>query len=195
MLGLINLYLKIRLKIFLSLIKNLYVKNAFLCIDKASSHSSDDSLEILYNMNISYLLIPSGMTSILQPMDLSVNKVFKDNIRYSFEKDWLLYDNIMPKNKLEISRLNIINYVNNIWNNINPINKNIIINGFEKARFIGKSYFSLEEEKILEGALFDLNIKNNKFEILDDLGNNANINNDSSGNDNSISSEMANDVI
>ena len=101
----------------------------------------------------------------------------------------------MPKNKLEISRLNIINYVNNIWNSINPINKNIIINGFEKARFIGKSYFSLEEEKILEGALFDLNIKNNKFEILDDLGNNANINNDSSGNDNSISSEMANDVI
>ena len=134
--GLINLYSKIRLKIFLSLIKNLYVKNAFLCINKASSHSSDDSLEILYNMNINYLLIPSDMTSILQPMDLSVNKVFKDNIRYSFEKDWLLYDNIMPKNKLEISRLNIINYVNNIWNNINPINKNIIINGFEKARKI-----------------------------------------------------------
>ena len=131
--GLINLYSKIRLKIFLSLIKNLYVKNAFLCINKASSHSSDDSLEILYNMNINYLLIPSDMTSILQPMDLSVNKVFKDNIRYSFEKDWLLYDNIMPKNKLEISRLNIINYVNNIWNNINPINKNIIINGFKKS--------------------------------------------------------------
>ena len=60
---------------------------------------------------------------------------------------------------------------------------------------LGKSYFSLEEEKILEGALFDWNIKNNKFEILDDLGNNANINIDSSGNDNSISSEMANDVI
>ena len=47
----------------------------------------------------------------------------------------------------------------------------------------------------MEGALFDLNIKNNKFEILDDLGNNANINIDSSGNDNSISSEMTNDVI
>ena len=101
----------------------------------------------------------------------------------------------MPKNKLEISRLNIINYVNNIWNNINPINKNIIINGFEKVGFVGKSYFSLEEEKIMERALFDLNIKNNKFEILDDLGNNININNDSSVIDNSISSEMANDVI
>ena len=47
----------------------------------------------------------------------------------------------------------------------------------------------------MEGALFDLNIKNNKFEILVDLGNNANINIDSLQNDNSISSEMANDVI
>ena len=43
--------------------------------------------------------------------------------------------------------------------------------------------------------MFDLNIKNNKFEILDYLGNNANINIDLLRNDNSISSEMANDVI
>ena len=44
-------------------------------IDKASCHSSDDSLEILNNLNINYLLIPSGMTSILQPMDISVNNI------------------------------------------------------------------------------------------------------------------------
>ena len=43
--------------------------------------------------------------------------------------------------------------------------------------------------------MFDLNIKNNKFEILDYLGNNANINIDLLENDNSITSEMANDVI
>ena len=43
--------------------------------------------------------------------------------------------------------------------------------------------------------MFGLNLKNNKFEILVDLGNNANINIDSLQNDNSISSEMANDVI
>ena len=43
--------------------------------------------------------------------------------------------------------------------------------------------------------MFDLNIKNNKFEILDYLGNNANINIDLLENDNSITSEMANDGI
>lgn len=60
-------------KIFIPYQKSLCEK-CILIIDKASSHSSDDSLEFLNDMNISYLLIPSGMTSILQPMDLSVNK-------------------------------------------------------------------------------------------------------------------------
>lgn len=58
------------------------------------------------------------MTSLLQPMDLSVNKIFKDQIHYLFEKDRLLYDNIIPKNKLQIARINILNYINETWNNI-----------------------------------------------------------------------------
>ena len=82
-------------------------------------------------------------------MDISVNKVFKDNIRYSFEKDRLLLDNIIPKNKLETARLNLIYFVNNVWNNEITINKSIIINGFKKAGFVSNSYLSLEEEKIL----------------------------------------------
>ena len=39
------------------------------------------------------------MISILHLMDLSINKIFKDNIFYLFEKDKLLFDNIIPKNK------------------------------------------------------------------------------------------------
>ena len=41
------------------------------------------------------------MTALLQPMDISTNKVSKENIRYLFEKDRLLYDNINPKVKLQ----------------------------------------------------------------------------------------------
>ncbi len=81
-------------------------------------------------------------------MDISVNKVFKDNIRYSFEKDRFLLDNIIPKNKLETARLNLINFVNNVWSNETTINKSIIINGFKKASIVSNSYLSLEEEKI-----------------------------------------------
>ena len=58
--------------IFNEWIKNIYIpyqkllsEKCLLIIDKASSHSSDDSLEMLNKLNISYLLIPSGMTSLL----------------------------------------------------------------------------------------------------------------------------------
>ena len=47
------------------------------------------------------ILIPAGMTSICQPLDISVNKVFKDNIRLLFEKERLFYDNMNKINKLQ----------------------------------------------------------------------------------------------
>ena len=79
------------------------------------------------------------MTSILQPMDISTNKIFKDNIRYLFEKGRLLYDNINPKVKLQTARINILNYINTVWNNEESINKNIIKSCFKKAKIIGNS--------------------------------------------------------
>ncbi len=130
------------------------------------------------------------MTSLLQPMDLSVNKIFKDQIRYLFEKDRLLYDNIIPKNKLQTARINILNYINETWNNIEPINATIIINGFKKGGLIGNSYISLEEEKIRDGAIFDLHLNYNKFEIIDDMGSELNINIDSFDQEDSLSEEI-----
>ena len=57
-----------------------------------------------------------------------------------------IIENIL-KNKFQIARLNILNYINKIWNNEEPINAKIIINGFKKGRLIGNSYISLEEKK------------------------------------------------
>ena len=79
-------------------------------------------------------------------MDLSINKIFKDQNRYLFEKDRLLYDNIISKNKLQTARINILNYINETWNNKEQINVTIIINGFKKGGLIGNSYISVEEE-------------------------------------------------
>ena len=42
---------------------------------------------------------------------------------------------------------------------------------------IGNSYNSLEEEKIINGYLFDLGLNNNNIEILDDFDNELNVNN------------------
>lgn len=160
-------------------------EKCLLIVDSASSHSSEESINILNTNNINYLLIPAGMTALLHPMDISTNKVFKDNIRYLFEKDRLLYDNINPKVKLQTARINILNYINTVWNNEEPINKNIIKNGFKNAKIIGNSYISLEEEKIRNNALYDLNLNFNKIELIDDLGKELNMNFDALDNDGS----------
>ena len=60
-----------------------------LIFDMASSHISESSLDLIKKLNINYLTIPSGMTSYCQPLDISVNKIFKDNKRILFEKNRL----------------------------------------------------------------------------------------------------------
>ena len=52
-----------------------------LIMDKASSHISKESIKFLEENNIAYNLIPAGLTPILQPLDISINKVLKDNIK------------------------------------------------------------------------------------------------------------------
>ena len=70
-------------------------------LDKATCHISTDSFDALNNNGVKYLLIREGMTSICQPLDILVNKVFKDNIRLLFEKERLFYDNMNKINKLQ----------------------------------------------------------------------------------------------
>ena len=66
-----------------------------------------------------------------------------------------------------------------------PINKNIIKNGFKNAKIIGNSYISFEEEKIRDNALYDLNLNFNKIELIDDLGKELNMEFDALDNDGS----------
>ena len=47
----------------------------------ASSHISNYSLELLNKYDINYIIIPSGMIPKCQPLDISLNKIFKDNIK------------------------------------------------------------------------------------------------------------------
>lgn len=56
-------------------------------MDKASSYISKNALSFLKDNEINYvLLIPGFMTLKCQPLDISVNKVFKDNIKICLKK-------------------------------------------------------------------------------------------------------------
>lgn len=71
-----------------------YGDKCILIMDKASSHISKESLSFLKENNIEFILIPAGMTPHCQPLDISVNKVFKDNVKLLFEKDRLDYEGV-----------------------------------------------------------------------------------------------------
>ena len=145
-------------------------------MDKAASHISKDSVVFLGANKVNYVFIPSGMTPACQSLDISVNKIFKDNVKFLFEKERLYYDNINPKIKLKQARLNLVNYIYEVWYNDTIITKNIIINCFNKAGIINQFYTTSEEDKITELYRYDILDKDN--EILDDLGDELKLNPD-----------------
>ena len=140
--------------IFQELIKNIYIQyqnyiieKCLLVLDMAISHVPKEALNFLDNSNISYIIIPPIMTPYCQPLDVSANNLFKDIIKLLFEKDRLFFDNINPKIKLNSLRVNLLRYINNIWNGDSLITKNIIINGFKKSGIFDNNYLSIEEQK------------------------------------------------
>ena len=68
-----------------------YADKFLLILDKASGHISKESLSFLEEKNINFVLIPAGMTPICQPLDIAVNKVFKDNVKTSKIKPFRIY--------------------------------------------------------------------------------------------------------
>lgn len=123
-----------------------------LIFDMASSHISESSLDLFKKLNINYLIIPSGITSFCQPLDIS----FKDNLKILFEKNRLFYDNNNQSIKLDTTRLNLVNHIKDIWYSDNNIKSTIIINGFLKDGIIGNLYLSNENEKIINNCIYDM---------------------------------------
>lgn len=64
-------------------------EKCLLVLDKASVHVSEESISFLDKNNISYILIPPGMTPECQPLDISVNKLFKDSVKFKFEFEYI----------------------------------------------------------------------------------------------------------
>ena len=51
-----------------------------LVLDAFSCHKTDDTKVLLHRTNTDLIIIPFGMTSLLQPLNVSINKLFKDGL-------------------------------------------------------------------------------------------------------------------
>ena len=69
-------------KVVLPYTKKLNRNRKFLLVwGRAREHLNEDSNIAFRNNNIDVILIPAGMTRIMQPLDISLNKSFKDLLR------------------------------------------------------------------------------------------------------------------
>ena len=67
-------------------------KRNLLVWDSFRAHLSDNVKRVLKNSRTDVAVIPGGMTSLLQPLDVGVNKPFKDNLR-QYWNEWMLAGN------------------------------------------------------------------------------------------------------
>jgi hypothetical protein len=84
----------------------------YLLLDECTVHMTDSVREAFTSCNTCIDFIPGGHTSKLQPMDLGVNKPFKDYLRNAFD-DWLI-DNMHHKPK----RHDASKWIEQAWDSI-----------------------------------------------------------------------------
>ena len=65
---------------------NLGKEKILIIIDQAPSHVSEITKNMFENVDINFLLIPPELTSILQSLDIGVNKIFKEKLKFKFEQ-------------------------------------------------------------------------------------------------------------
>ena len=133
-----------------------YIVPSLLIMDQASMHITEDIIKEIEKYDTEIIFIPKGMTRILQPLDVSINKPFKTLIRKKYA-EYCCNKNL---SYIKISNNLIINWVSDIWWDEFAINRNMIkysfritgisnnLNGSENLLF--KAYQKLREEIVIE---------------------------------------------
>ena len=114
-------------KIYVEKFKNINLQNTLLILDSAAMHISLDIIRYLVSLKINYVFIPKGLTSILQPLDVSVNRPFKDALRHCYENALSIFNQKkMPKIKREV----LMKWIIDSWYNNTIIKSDVIVKSF-----------------------------------------------------------------
>lgn len=132
----------------------------FLILDKATSHLTPKVLEAFNNNNQYLSFIPAGLTLFIQPLDVVINKPFKDALR----KKYIEYSSISHNINAKISREKMIEFICDTWYDPSIITTEMIIKSFQCTGII----YSLYQDKDIFIAWRKMN-EEISF-INDDLG-------------------------
>jgi len=91
-----------------------------LILDSFSVHRSDTIKNKLEHLGFDLLFIPTGMTGLLQPLDIAVNKPFKDRLKTSYSA-WLeeqCFNGLLGLRRPKPKREDLAMWMAESWSNI-----------------------------------------------------------------------------
>ena len=104
-----------------------------LMMDTVNTHEVKGCTEKIESLNTILEWIPGGYTWKLQPLDVGVNKPFKDHMRQEYDDFmWDQYDTPDAERK-KVERINVGFWVNKVWYDDEKITKETIQKSFKRC--------------------------------------------------------------
>lgn len=89
-------------------------KPSLLFLDTFTAHLTSEVQDLFKKSNTTVIIIPGGCTSVLQPLDVSINKPFKDYLRRSW-MEYMVDETERTKEVKPPTKQHIINWVISCW--------------------------------------------------------------------------------
>jgi hypothetical protein len=107
-----------------------HLQRAMLVMNSMRAHITDDVKDLLHSVNTTPAVIPGGMTKLLQPLDISVNRTFKIGMRAKWE-NWMSCGEKFFTATGRLRRATLAEVADGeSWKGVK---KSCILNGFKKA--------------------------------------------------------------
>ena len=131
-------------------------------MDMATSHMHPKVIEYLNDNDIQYIIIPSGFTRYLQPLDIYVNKEFKLHLKDKYINQKINNNLLIKNDEFSMKKELIFHWVNEICKNEKIISKDVIYNVFKKVGISNNIDGSEDDLFNYPRELFNINGKNNE---------------------------------
>ena len=116
--------------------------------DMFKSHLTDTAKKLVKSKKTDMEVIPGGLTSVLQPLDVSLNKPFKDSMRTKWS-EWMASGQqtyTAAGNMRATSLPTVCQWVKDSWDSIDP---KVVVNSFKKCSIIN-AMDSMEDDMLWE---------------------------------------------